>query len=173
MVKVYCKGHVKIKDLPQEARKFDKRKETGRNGSVFAGKAVKLMVPKLSLSSAGRIAYAIALIVFGILHFKGADSLLELVPGYMPFGHWFWIYFVGIALVLSGLSIIFRKFDRLACIMLAGMFILFILMVRIPALGKLEGKAKDSFLIELSKELALAGSALVIAGGKKKTETGS
>jgi uncharacterized membrane protein len=140
------------------------------NGSIFDEKTVKLMVQKFSLSSAGRIAYAIALIIFGILHFRGADSLLELVPDYMPFGHWFWIYFVGIALVLSGLSIIFRKFDRLACIMLAGMFTLFILMVRVPALEKLHGKEKDSFLIELSKELALAGSALVIAAGKKKTE---
>ncbi|MDQ3111819.1 MAG: hypothetical protein M3R17_18175 [Bacteroidota bacterium] len=76
---------------------------------------------------------------------------------------------MGTALVSSGISIIIRKFDRTASLLLAAMFTLFILMVRAPYLVSLnDGKIQD-LLIEMSKEVALAGSALVIAGSKKKT----
>jgi uncharacterized membrane protein len=125
---------------------------------------------KNSLATSGRIAYGLAMIIFGILHFSGAESLLRLIPSYMPFGSWFWVYFVGTALVTAGISIIFQKFDRLACILLAAMFTLFILMVRVPYLLNLVDGKKQDFLIEMSKEIALAGSALVIAGSKKKNK---
>ena len=124
---------------------------------------------KISIPSAGRVAYGIALIIFGMLHFTGADSLLQLVPDFMPFGHWFWVYFAGTMLCLAGSAIILRKFERPACILLATMFVLFILVVRVPMLNKLDKERKESFLVERAKETALAGSALVIAGRKKKT----
>ena len=123
---------------------------------------------KITIDSAGRVAYGVAMIVFGILHFTGAESLLKLIPSYMPGGAWLWVYIVGTALILAGTSIILKKYDRLACLLLALMFTLFILMVRVPYLLHIGDGQKEIFIIEMSKEIALAGSALVIAGRKKK-----
>jgi uncharacterized membrane protein len=74
--------------------KFDKRKETRFGGfqwratvNIFR-KCVNLKVEKITIDSAGRVAYGVAIIVFGILHFIGAESLLKLIPFYMPGGPW-------------------------------------------------------------------------------------
>lgn len=125
-------------------------------------------VEKISFAAVGRVAYGLAMILFGILHFTNAEPLLRLIPPYLPGGLLFWVYFVGTALVLAGISIIIRKYDRLACLLLALMFTLFILMVRVPYLFHLADGQKQDFFIQMSKEIALAGSALVIGGRKRK-----
>lgn len=125
-------------------------------------------VEKVSFSVVGRVAYGLAMILFGVLHFTNAEPLSHLIPAYLPGGLLFWVYFVGTALVLAGISIIIRKYDRLSCLLLALMFTLFILMVRVPYLLHLADGKKQDFLIQMSKEVALAGSALVIAGSKRK-----
>jgi uncharacterized membrane protein len=126
-------------------------------------------VEKITIGVAGRVAYGIAMILFGVLHFTNAEPLLRLIPPYLPGGLLFWVYFVGVALVAAGTSIVLQKFDRVACLLLALMFTLFILMVRVPYLSQLEDEQQQTFLIEMAKEIALAGSALVIAGSKKKS----
>jgi uncharacterized membrane protein len=142
----------------------------GKHGMHFCQeKTVNLGVEKISITAVGRVAYGMAITLFGILHFTNAEPLLRLIPPYLPGGLLFWVYFVGVALVLAGISIIIQKYDRAACLLLALMFALFIAMVRIPYLVKLEDGKKQDFLIQMSKEIALAGSALVIGGRKRKT----
>src|ERR1700741_2520751 len=79
-------------------------------------KSVNLGVKKISIAAVGRVAYGIAIILFGILHFTNAEPLLRLIPPYLPGGLLFWVYLVGVALVLAGISIIIQKFDRTACL---------------------------------------------------------
>lgn len=124
---------------------------------------------KMTTASSGRIAYGLAIIIFGVLHFPYAEALLDLIPSYMPFGPWFWVYFVGVAMIAAGLSILIRRLDRIACILLGTMFLLFIIMVRLPYVFGKDDEKRKFYLIEMSKELALAGSAFVIAGINKKS----
>ena len=50
------------------------------------------------------LCFAVPLAVFGAEHFSLGKSMLGLVPSYMPW-RLFWIYFVGVALVIASLSI--------------------------------------------------------------------
>ena len=126
---------------------------------------------KITAASSGRIAYGLAIIIFGVLHFTYAETLQDLIPSYMPFGSWFWVYFVGVAMIAAGVSILIRKLDRVACILLGAMFLLFIIMVRLPYDFGKDNEKRKFYLIEMSKEIALAGSAFVIAGINKKSTT--
>jgi hypothetical protein len=53
------------------------------------------------------LCFAIPLAVFGAEHFSLGSSMIALVPPYMP-GRLFWIYFVGVALIVAALSIATR-----------------------------------------------------------------
>src|SRR5215471_16274205 len=48
------------------------------------------------------LCFAMPLAVFGAEHFSSANSMLALVPSYMP-GRMFWVYFVGFALIAAAL----------------------------------------------------------------------
>lgn len=80
---------------------------------------------KITLAATGRIAYGVAIIVFGTLHFTNAKPLLDLMPSYLPGGAILWVYLVGIALTLVGISIVILKLNKTSCIFLAIMFTLF------------------------------------------------
>lgn len=53
------------------------------------------------------LCFAIPLAIFGALHLSSPQSLLALVPPYMPW-RMFWVYFVGFALITASLSIATR-----------------------------------------------------------------
>src|SRR6185503_16374332 len=53
------------------------------------------------------VCFAIPLAVFGAEHFCIANSMIGLVPPYMPV-RLFWIFFVGSALIIASLSIATR-----------------------------------------------------------------
>src|SRR5258707_310086 len=53
------------------------------------------------------LCFAIPLAVFGALHLSSQQSLLALVPSYMPW-RMFWVYFVGFGLIAASLSIATR-----------------------------------------------------------------
>jgi putative oxidoreductase len=61
---------------------------------------------------------------------------------------------------LAAVAIIIQKQARLACLLLAGMLILFVLTMHLPALGGDMQSAMRSLL----KDTALAGAALGFAG---------
>ncbi len=72
-----------------------KGKKQGTTVYFLPEKTVNFGVEKITFASAGRIAYGLAMIVFGFLHFSGAETLLNLIPDYMPFGSWFLGVFCG------------------------------------------------------------------------------
>src|ERR1700716_561226 len=54
------------------------------------------------------LCFAIPLAVFGAEHLSSQQSLLALVPSYMPW-RMFWVYFVGFALIAASLSIATKR----------------------------------------------------------------
>lgn len=115
-----------------------------------------------------RYIFAVPFIIFGLLHYAGADSMQNIVPGYMPFGGMFWTYASGTSLILAGISIIIRVLDLISCLSLAGTLIAFALMVHIPnALGDNELMKAIGTSMAL-KDFVMAGGALTYAGLARK-----
>ena len=55
----------------------------------------------------GPLFFAIPMAVFGTFHFLFTASVAALVPHWIP-GHMFWAYFVGVALIAAGPTLIIR-----------------------------------------------------------------
>jgi len=79
----------------------------------------------------GRAALAIPLAVFAADHFTDPGSIVRIIPVWMP-AKLFWAYFVGVALIAAAVSFIFRIWIRVAAVLLAIMFGLFVAMMHIP-----------------------------------------
>ncbi|HXQ37595.1 MAG TPA: hypothetical protein VN843_26520, partial [Anaerolineales bacterium] len=77
------------------------------------------------------LCFAIPLAVFGAEHFALGNSMIGLVPPYMPWRS-FWIYFVGVALIVAALSIATRIQVRWSGLLFAIMMILFVAMIHLP-----------------------------------------
>jgi uncharacterized membrane protein len=65
----------------------------------------------------GRFLLALPMMIFGIEHFVFAKFVATLVPTWIPW-HMFWTYFVGVALIASGLAIIAQRQAYLAAALL-------------------------------------------------------
>lgn len=74
---------------------------------------------------------AIAMAIFGADHFVTIKFVTMIVPEWMPW-RMFWAYFVGVALIASGLSLTTKVYWRLAATMLGGMLFLFVVLLHIP-----------------------------------------
>ena len=108
----------------------------------------------------GKYIFAIPFLIFGILHFAGADDMAAMAPGGKMM-----VYFTGLALIAAAISIFIGKLDKLACLLLALMLVLFIVIVHAPGLGS-EDTMQMSMMAVL-KDLGLAGGALLCAGNAK------
>lgn len=76
-------------------------------------------------------AFGIPLVTFGAEHFASARDIMRLVPRWMP-AHLFWTYFVGVALIASGFSLILGIKRRLSAACLGIMFFLFVALMELP-----------------------------------------
>jgi putative oxidoreductase len=119
----------------------------------------KNMNMKLLTDQIGKYLFAIPFGIFGILHLMKADEMVGLVP--LP-GGVFWVYVTGLALLAASISIITGKEIKLACLLLAGLLLIFVFFVHVPGLLKGGGMANSS-LMNLLKDTALAGGALILA----------
>ena len=118
------------------------------------------MKPLISSKAAG-IIYALAIGVFGILHFKNAYAMKDSVPEFMPGDGTIWIYITGACLILAAISIIINKLTRVACYLLAAMFIIFVFTLHIEPL-------KSGVYTHLLKDTAMAMGAILIGNNSAK-----
>lgn len=79
------------------------------------------------------LCFAIPLAVFGTEHFTDTQSIMQLVPAYMPW-HLFWTYFVGVSLIAAGLSIAAKIQVQWSGLLFGIMMFLFVAMMDPPAL---------------------------------------
>ncbi len=110
---------------------------------------------------------AIVMIVFGIMHFMNPDALVVNVPMYLP-GGMIWVYVVGIVFILVALAFIFNRYVAVAGYVLAGILILFVLMIHLPNWRNSGDPAmRQLAFVNLLKDTAIAAFALFIGSNAK------
>ena len=107
----------------------------------------------------GKYLFAVPMAIFGVMHFMAGDAM----AGMAPFGGKFMIYFTGLAMILAAVSIFIGKFDKLACVLLGIMMLLFILPHFSNMSNAADEGAKATELISILKNIALAGGAFMCA----------
>ncbi len=100
----------------------------------------------------GKYLFALPMIVFGIMHFMGANQMTDMVP--IPGGA-IWVYLTGLALIAAGVSILIGKMDKMASMLLGIMLLIFALSMHLPAVMG----GSESAMPALLKDIALAGGA--------------
>jgi uncharacterized membrane protein len=109
----------------------------------------------------GRVCYAVPIAVFSGEHFTSAHAIMQMVPEYMP-ARLFWAYFVGACLIAASLSIVLNIQVQWSGILLGIMFILFVLMLSIPA--DVSNPTRDRFQwILTAREPSFACGAFALA----------
>jgi uncharacterized membrane protein len=113
----------------------------------------------------GRLFYAIPMGVFGAEHLVDSADISGGVPAWMP-AHLFWTYLVGIALIAAALSIILKRYAKLAATLLGCMFLIFVALIHIPNIVAMHG-ARLFWAICL-RDISLSGGAFALAGTLSK-----
>jgi uncharacterized membrane protein YphA (DoxX/SURF4 family) len=109
----------------------------------------------------GKYLLAAGLVVFGVQHFLYADYVAGLITPWIPF-KLFWTYFVGVAFCASALSLVLNLLVRISSLLMAAMFILWLLVLHGPLVaGHIRVEPQwTSFFIAM----AMAGMFLVLGG---------
>ena len=106
------------------------------------------------------VCFAVPLAVFGAEHFSLGNSMIGLVPSYMPW-RLFWIYFVGVVLIIASLSIATRILVRWSGLLFGIMMFLFVAMIHFPGAIRTGDRIIWTVVI---REMSFAGGGWVLAG---------
>lgn len=138
---------------------------TSRERGPAAERALDSIPPGSRLDRAtaglGRFLFATALFIFGAQHFTLIPFIASLVPAWMP-GHVFLAYFTGSAMVAAALSIATGKLVRVAGVLLAAMFLIWVATLHAPRVAHAPHNGDE--WCSLLVPVALAGGGLVAAG---------
>ena len=110
------------------------------------------------LAFIGRLLFASPFGVMGLNHFLMTDVFIGMMSSFIPGGA-FSVLLTGALLLLGCVLIILNKNLRIVAFGLAGFLFLFIVTIHIPGLFKPDWQIS---LIELLKDVALMGSAIMI-----------
>jgi uncharacterized membrane protein YphA (DoxX/SURF4 family) len=116
--------------------------------------------PLSLLATAGRLAFAIALVVFAVQHFLYARFIATLIPVWIP-GHLFWAYFVGVAFVGAALAIAANVQGKIAATLLGTMFILWVFVLHLPRVAASPRNGNE--VTSLCIALAMSGASFILA----------
>lgn len=115
--------------------------------------------PLNGMATLGQYLYAVALVVFAVLHIKYNDYIQTLIPAWMP-GHLFLSYVVIGAFLLSAFSLFTGLKLTLATGLLGVMFLLWVFVLHAPrAIGKMTVETEWSSLFVA---LAVSGAAFTL-----------
>jgi uncharacterized membrane protein len=106
------------------------------------------------------LCFAIPLAVFGAEHLSSQQSMLPIVPSYLPW-RMFWVYFVGFALVAASLSIATWRQVRWSGLLFGAMMFLFVAMLHLPGAIAAGGRFPWTIVV---REMSFGGGGWVLAG---------
>lgn len=109
----------------------------------------------------GYVFEAAPLAVFGTQHFLAANSIMKLVPHWIP-APLFWTYFVGTGLFAAAVSLIAREQLRWSGLLLGIMFLIFVATMDLP--GAIAHASHRIYWSYTLRETAFAGGPLALAG---------
>lgn len=102
------------------------------------------------------------MIAFGIYHFLQPKNLIVYVPEFMP-GGIVWVYLVGVAFILAGISFIAHKQVKVSGYLLALLLFIFVLSIHLPNfLHAADADMKSMAFVNMLKDTALAAFAMYI-----------
>jgi uncharacterized membrane protein len=112
------------------------------------------------LTRTGRWLFALSMIVFGVQHFLYTQFIATLVTSWIP-GHLFWVYFTGVGMIVTGLTILAEKLGRLAATWLGIMFLLWVVVLHAPRVAAAlhNGDEWNSAFVAL----AFSGASFIVA----------
>lgn len=115
-----------------------------------------------NMTTFGRILFAIPFALFGINHFLMTDYYVGMLTSFVPQGA-YTIILTGLLLIGASISIISKKYVKIATIMLACLLFIFIVTIHIPHLLSADAN-RTTTIIALLKDISLMGGSLMIAG---------
>lgn len=115
-----------------------------------------------NIATIGRILFALPFGIIGLNHFLMTDVFLGLMSSFIP-GGGYTILLTGALLIAASVCIIINKFIKVVCFSLAGLLFLFIVTIHIPHIFSGDTSIFQDALINLLKDTALMGGALIIA----------
>ncbi len=115
-----------------------------------------------NLNTIGRYLFTVPFAIFGLMHLAKASDMAGMVPTFIP-GGVFWVYVIGIALLLASASFILQKKVYLAGLLTAALMFVFVLTIYLPAVIGGDVIAMSGLL----KDLGLAGGAVMLANEYK------
>ncbi len=108
------------------------------------------------------IILGVVMIIFGIYHFVRPQNMLVYVPGFIP-GGIVWVYVVGAAFILAGISFIAHRQVKIAGYLLAMLLIIFVISIHFPNyLNAGDNDMKQVAFVNMLKDTALAAFAMYI-----------
>jgi len=110
----------------------------------------------------GRIFFSLLIIMFGCSHFVFPVDVSAMVPKFLG-APLFWTYFVGAALIASGIAIIFKIWIKVAASLLAAMLFLFFLFFHLPDAIQNPSVGSGNEIVRAIICLQFFATALVIA----------
>jgi uncharacterized membrane protein YphA (DoxX/SURF4 family) len=110
----------------------------------------------------GRIFFSTTMIVYGCCHFVYIDYIYHMVPKWFGIPV-FWTYFGGIALIASGLAIVFKIWIKPVGLLLAVMLFLWFIFLHVPDAIANPSLNNGNEVVSAFDALLFCGTALVIA----------
>jgi putative oxidoreductase len=118
------------------------------------------------LGTIARFLLAIPFLVFGLMHFIQGEMVGSMVPEYMPGSSSIWVYVSGAIMVAGSVSIILRKFDYWAALVLSVLMIIYVVAVHLPNLSANNPIVASNIL----KDIAMAGGTLFYAHARSSSK---
>src|SRR3984893_4341616 len=122
------------------------------------------------IEALSNLCFAAPLAVFGALHLAAAESLMAMVPTYMPW-RLFWAYFFGFALLAASLSIATKIQVRWSGLLFGIAMFLFVAMLDIPGVV---ASPRDRIAWTLTlREMSFGGGGWILAGNAMRGQVKS
>ena len=111
-----------------------------------------------SVINLGKYLFAIPLLIFGLMHYMSADQMAGMAPGGAIM-----VYFTGTCLLAGSIAIMIGKYDKLASVLIAVLLLLFLIPHVQGMMSAADEGTKAMQMINILKNISMAGGALACA----------